>query len=78
MSTSKPPQPLNLGQDLYLAVKAGFVLQGTSFGSWCNKHGVTRQNATMALRGGWRGPKARKLISRIVKDAGIEASKVAA
>ena len=78
MSVTRPPQPLNLGQDLYLTVKAGFVRQGMSFGSWCTQHGVTRQNATMALRGGWTGPRARKLVSQIIKAAKIDSSKEAA
>ncbi len=59
------------GPNLYAQVRAGFVRQGTSFHRWCLDNDVTRQNATLALLGGWRGPKARALLRRIVRAAGV-------
>lgn len=59
------------GNDLYTKVKAAFVEQETTFTAWCRTHNINRQNAIFALRGGWRGPKARALVARIIKAAGL-------
>lgn len=56
-----------------LAIKAGFIRQGTSFTQWCREHDVDRQNARVAVLGGWRGPKASALIEKISKAAGVPA-----
>lgn len=68
---TKPPKPIELGPDLLNAVKAGFILQNTTFEEWCRNNGINRSNANVALLGGWRGPKAKKLIVKIKKAAGV-------
>jgi hypothetical protein len=65
-------KPIELGPDLLNAVKAGFILQNTTFEQWCRSKGINRSNANVALLGGWRGPKAKKLIARIKKAAGVQ------
>lgn len=60
------------GPDLYAQVRAGFVSQGTSLNRWCLVNQITRQHAAMALLGGWRGPAAQALLSRILTAAGVE------
>lgn len=61
----REPEPLT-------SVRVGFVLRGTTFSAWCRANGVNPSNARMALRGGWRGPKAQKLVKRIKKAAGVQ------
>lgn len=58
-------------QDLLNQVKAGFVLKNTTFNAWCIANGVNRANATVAILGGWRGPKAKKLVARVKRAAGV-------
>ncbi len=62
------------GPDLLRAVRAGFVLQGTTFSTWCGDHDISRSNARQALIGSWDGPKGRELRDRIVKAARIKAA----
>ncbi len=59
------------GENLYRVIRAGFVLRDSSLRQWCIAHGVSPQNAAAALRGGWRGPAASKLIRRIARAAGV-------
>lgn len=65
------PQP---GPDLVLAVRACFVRRGSSLGRWCRDHGVTIQNARLALLGGWNGPKGRSMRAKIIKASGLAES----
>lgn len=69
-------QPLQTQYDetraLLNRIKAGFILKGTTYNAWCEKNGVNRANATIAILGGWRGPKARKLVARVKRAAGVE------
>lgn len=65
------------GPELLTAVRIGFIQQGATFSAWCRTHNINRPNATMALLGGWRGPKAQTLIKKIVKAAKIEPSREA-
>jgi hypothetical protein len=63
---------LKPGPELLKAIRAGFVMRGTTLHAWCKKHDIHRANATNALLGGWRGPKGRAIGERIAKAAGIE------
>lgn len=58
------------GPDLLTAIRIGFISKGTTFNAWCLAHGINRPNATMALLGGWRGPKGQALVKKIIKAAG--------
>lgn len=61
-------------QELLAAVRAGFITRQTTMTAWCRENGIAVQNVRMALLGGWRGPKARKLVARIKKAAGLATS----
>lgn len=63
------------GENLYRIIRAGFVLQDTSLRQWCIAHGVSPQNAASALRGGWRGPAASRLIRRMARAACVTLTK---
>lgn len=58
--------------DLYHAVRAGFVTQGTSFNQWCIANNVKRQTAEKALKGERCGKTSQALIRRILRDAGVD------
>lgn len=75
---TRKPTGYDPGEDLLNAIKAGFVRQGTSYSRWCRENNVERTAARLAILGGWRGPKARKLIARITKAANVESQQVAA
>lgn len=64
-------QTLSSGQQLLRAVRAGFVIQGTTMAGWCAKNDVDRPNARLALLGAWDGPKARALRQRLISAAGV-------
>lgn len=66
------------GPELLNTVKAGFVLQGTTYTQWCKANAVERTGARAALLGGWRGPKAKKLVQRLIKASGADAMEVRA
>ena len=57
---------------LYNTVLGAFRAQGTSFASWCDDQGISRENARSALYGIWRGPKATIVLERIVDGADRE------
>lgn len=65
---------LNVAQsdsERYRLVRAGFIARGSSFNAWCKANGVKRQNAAAALLGKAGGPKARALVARLLKEAGV-------
>ena len=68
----KTPAPGFTVDELMLEIKAGFIRQGTSFTQWCRENDVDRQNARVAILGGWRGPKASALIEKITQAAGVD------
>lgn len=68
---NKEKDKLTPSNDLYIRVRASFIQQDTTFTAWCRENNINRQNAIFALRGGWRGPKARALVARIIKAAGL-------
>lgn len=59
------------GLDLHRRVRAGFIVQGTSFKRWCQEQNIKPSNARDALIGRWDGPKGRALRARLVKAAGV-------
>lgn len=54
--------------DLLKAVRAQLILRDSSLSAWAEQNGVKRQNLRKALVGEWRGPKASKLVARVVND----------
>lgn len=75
---SRKPPEFTPGPDLLNTVKAGFVLQGTTYTQWCKANAVERTGARAALLGGWRGPKAKKLVHRLIKASGADAMEMRA
>jgi hypothetical protein len=69
MSTIPAP-----GQELLRTVRAGFVKQGSSLGTWCRTNDLHLSNARQALLGSWDGPAGRALRNRIIKAAGVRAA----
>lgn len=59
-------------EELLKAVRAAFVMQGTSLHAWCSKQGVHRQNVSKALTGSWSGPKATALVQEVVKASRLK------
>lgn len=64
------------GPELLKAVRIAFIRKGTSLNAWCERHRVNSGNVSIALRGGWRGPKGRAVVERVVKAAGIAADSI--
>ncbi|PCJ88584.1 MAG: hypothetical protein COA54_02380 [Thiotrichaceae bacterium] len=60
------------GAELHRAVKAGFMFRGTTLASWCRTNKVFASNARQALLGSWAGPKARKLVNKLIADSQAE------
>ncbi len=57
--------------DLYLAVRGGFITQGSTFAAWCRAKGVNPTNARSALIGAWNGPKGKALRTEMIEASGI-------
>ena len=57
--------------DLYKAVRAGFVKQGTSLNRWCISKGLNRQTVEKALRGERQSRLSKTVLSDAVAAAGI-------
>lgn len=62
--------------ELYHAVRAGFVSQGTSLNRWCIAKGVKRQTVDKALRGERFSRYSRELLVELIRDAGLEETEV--
>lgn len=60
------------GPDLYLLVRTGFTLQGTSLNKWCIDNDVKRQNALSCLNGLWNGPKGQALRQKLITASQID------
>jgi hypothetical protein len=59
-------------KQLYANVKAAFVAKHSSLHKWSLEHGICRQNVRAALLGEWTGPKATELLTKILKETGLE------
>ena len=59
------------GPDLYLQVRAGLILKGTTFGAWCRENGIRHTNAKAALVGAWNGPKGREVRRQLLIASGV-------
>jgi hypothetical protein len=54
--------------ELYTAVRAAFVAQGSSLAAWCKAKNVNRQTAEKALRGRRHSRLATELRERLVAE----------
>ncbi|MEN3794586.1 hypothetical protein [Fulvimarina sp. MAC3] len=61
---------------LYVAVRAGFVNQGSSLNRWCRDNAVNRQTAEKALKGERHSRRAQQLIETLISASlGFQAVK---
>lgn len=60
------------GINLYDSVRAGFIVQGTTFGKWCKENAIVANSARQCLIGTWNGPKGSALRDKVVKASKIE------
>lgn len=67
--TSAQPAGYVPGLQLYNEIRAGLILKNTNLSAWCLAYGVKRQNARLALLGGWRGPKADRIVKQLIADS---------
>jgi hypothetical protein len=58
-------------ENVYLAVRTGFVAQGTSLYRWCKENGVSRQVAEKALKFARNGKKSIALRERLITASGV-------
>ncbi|MEP2707835.1 MAG: hypothetical protein ABJQ71_19325 [Roseibium sp.] len=65
---------INDDDQLLRAVRAGFVLQGTSLNAWCRANGVVRRTAEQSLSGENKSTNAVALVARIRLAAGLMVS----
>lgn len=61
--------------DLYQAVRAAFMLKGTSLAQWCKENNVLLETARQTLAGLRRNSEAIELRQRLMRAAGVEAVK---
>jgi hypothetical protein len=57
--------------DTYLRVRAALIVKGTTLHRWCEQNGVHRQTAEKALKGERLSPRARALVRRLIRAAGL-------
>lgn len=65
------PQSIDRGAQLANAVRAGFILKGTTMADWCRENGIKHQHARSALIGGWNGPKGTQVREQLLRAAGV-------
>lgn len=58
-------------RDLYNQVRAAFILDNSSLGSWCKDNQVKPQNVMACLVGTWNGPKGKELRSRLIAASSL-------
>ena len=58
-------------ENLYRAVRAGFTIKGTSFGSWCRRDGTSPEKGRQILFGMYDDDGKDDFIKRIIKDSGV-------
>ncbi|MFI3220660.1 MAG: hypothetical protein QX189_16305 [Methylococcales bacterium] len=53
------------------AIKANFILQGTSFTRFCRNNNVDPSNAIKALKGEWKGVRATEITKLITETVNV-------
>ena len=54
--------------ELYTAVRAALVANGTSLAAWCRANAVTRQTMEQVLKGQREGRRSRQLRDRLITE----------
>lgn len=55
---------------VYVRVKAGFIMRGTSFTGWCTSQGLPHANVRSAILGTWKGPKGKAVAALAIAASG--------
>ncbi|MBF0622895.1 MAG: hypothetical protein HQL54_13320 [Magnetococcales bacterium] len=63
---------LKPGRDLFLKVKAAFILQDTTITQWCKANEISISGASSALIGSWNGPKGKEVRQRVYEASGAD------
>lgn len=53
------------GRETYRAVRAHFVMSGTTFNKWCKENGISRTYAEKSIKGERNGPIAIQIRNKI-------------
>jgi len=68
----KNPSERTEEQRLWIAIRAGFVAQGTSLAAWAKSQGIHKENIRSAVLRMRNGPKAKALVKRTAEAAGVK------
>jgi len=66
-----PGKATNENKGRVQRIRAALILKGMTIAAWCRVEHVDDSNLHKALNGRWRGDKARELVARIEKAAGL-------
>lgn len=66
VTNSLEPGPL-----LWQAIKAAFLLKGTTVNGWSKDNDVCSSHVRAAVIGVWNGPKGIALRNRVIQEAGL-------
>jgi hypothetical protein len=58
-------------QQLYLTVRGAMIKNGLTLNQWCLQNGVTRQWATLALKGQRKGQSAENIVNQLLVFLGL-------
>lgn len=64
--------PIEPGTRLMQEVRAAFILDGTTYTSWCRSQGIDPSMVRQAIYGTWAGPKGRAMRALVLKAAGVK------
>jgi methylmalonyl-CoA mutase cobalamin-binding subunit len=65
------------GAILHEVIVGAFRAKGTSFDAWCTQNGVNRSTARLATYGQSGGDNGKRLLGKIIRDAGAEVVEIA-
>lgn len=60
---------MQLSDDINQYIKAGFILQNTTFSAFCLDKSIEPTNAKKALNGTWTGEKAQKISDMLITES---------
>lgn len=66
------PSAAEIGTRLMQEVRAGFILQGTSYTAWCRQQGIDPSLVRQAIYSTWAGPKGLQWRAKVLRAAGVK------
>lgn len=64
-------KPTN-GEEAYAQVRGLLIAQQKNLKDWCEDNGTHQGNLKDAFYGSWNGAKAKSLVNKACKDAGVD------